>query len=36
MPSVGFEPAFRAIEQPQTYALAGAATRMGCAAYLLT
>ena len=32
MPSVGFEPAF---EQPQTYALDGAATMIGCCTYLL-
>ena len=36
MPSVGFEPTVPAAEQPQTYALDGTATKIGCAAYLLT
>jgi hypothetical protein len=36
MPSVGFEPTIPAIEQPQTYALDGAANRIGYVTYLLT
>ena len=36
MPSVGFEPAVPALEQPQTYALDGAATTISCGTCLLT